>query len=252
MPSERSSASAITGLKALRTNARSISLQTCIRPFCRTERVMGSTVMLADCAAALCRCVLRRARGHPAARTSAHVHRSARLRRRSPRFTSLRRPPDTRRATCSVSTPRACATARRRGSGRWGALRSEVQGGVRRGFSLGPGDIERSSAPRRRRSIRAAIAQHRDDQIADRIHLDPIPRLDHRRAVELLDDRRPVEAGAGGQVLANVDRRVDGSRRRTRPAASCASPPRASPSASPRRWRRARPACACRSPRCAG
>src|SRR5450755_3450673 len=43
MPSERSSASAITGLKALRTNTRSISLQTCIRPFCRTESVIGST-----------------------------------------------------------------------------------------------------------------------------------------------------------------------------------------------------------------
>src|SRR6516162_2115922 len=45
MPSERSSASAITGLNALRTNARSISLQTCIRPFCNTERVTGSSAM---------------------------------------------------------------------------------------------------------------------------------------------------------------------------------------------------------------
>src|SRR6478752_7646109 len=46
MPSERSSASAITGEKALRTNARSISLQTCIRPFCSTERVIGSGVSM--------------------------------------------------------------------------------------------------------------------------------------------------------------------------------------------------------------
>src|SRR6187431_1995412 len=99
MPSERSSASAITGLKALRTNARSISLQTCIRPFCRTERVMGSTTM--------CHCA----------------------------------------------------------------------------------------------------SSNRHDQIPDRIHLDAIAGLDHRRAVELLDDRRPVEAGAGRQMLANVDRR---------------------------------------------
>src|SRR5947209_20260166 len=47
MPSERSSASAMTGLNALRTNARSISLQTCIRPFCSTESVIGSGVCTA-------------------------------------------------------------------------------------------------------------------------------------------------------------------------------------------------------------
>ena len=39
------------------------------------------------------------------------------------------------------------------------------------------------------------------------VSLAAIAGLDHRRAIELLDDRRPVEAGAGRQMLANVDRR---------------------------------------------
>src|SRR5687767_11049324 len=43
MPSERSSASLITGENAERTKARSISLQTCCSPFWMTARVMGST-----------------------------------------------------------------------------------------------------------------------------------------------------------------------------------------------------------------
>src|ERR671919_2041484 len=43
MPSERSSASLITGENAERTNARSISLQTCCSPFWMTARVIGST-----------------------------------------------------------------------------------------------------------------------------------------------------------------------------------------------------------------
>src|SRR5512136_2138520 len=42
MPSERSMPSEITGEKAERTNARSISLQTWIRPFWMTVRVTGS------------------------------------------------------------------------------------------------------------------------------------------------------------------------------------------------------------------
>src|SRR5450631_3007202 len=102
MPSERSSASAITGLKALRTNARSISLQTCIRPFCRTERVIASGV-----------------------------------------------------------------------------------------------------------STALIFSSHADDQVADRIDLDVVAGLDHRRAVELLDDRRPIEARISRQVLAHVDRRLE-------------------------------------------
>src|SRR6187551_3825468 len=42
MPSERSMPSEITGEKAERTKARSISLQTWIRPFWMTVRVTGS------------------------------------------------------------------------------------------------------------------------------------------------------------------------------------------------------------------
>src|ERR1044071_3981448 len=42
MPSERSMPSEITGEKAARTKARSISLQTWIRPFWMTVRVTGS------------------------------------------------------------------------------------------------------------------------------------------------------------------------------------------------------------------
>ena len=45
MPSERSSASAITGEKAAREKARSISSQTCCRPAWMTPRVMGSRVI---------------------------------------------------------------------------------------------------------------------------------------------------------------------------------------------------------------
>ncbi len=41
MPSE------MTGLKAARQNARSISLQTCCRPFWITARLMGSSVLMA-------------------------------------------------------------------------------------------------------------------------------------------------------------------------------------------------------------
>src|SRR5690606_28721401 len=44
MPSDRSSASAITGEKADREKATSISLQTCCRPLRITARVTGSTV----------------------------------------------------------------------------------------------------------------------------------------------------------------------------------------------------------------
>src|SRR4029079_3643766 len=126
MPSERSSASAMTGLNALRTKARSISLQTCIRPFCRTESVIGSTVMFA-----ILRLAWRLVSGEDA-------------RRRSP-------------------------------------------------------------GPDRCRSERAArCSSDGDDEIADRIDLDPVPRLDHRRAIELLDDRRPREARVDGQTLAQV------------------------------------------------
>ena len=46
MPSERSSASEITGLNAARTNARSISLQTCCSPFWITARVTGSSAVV--------------------------------------------------------------------------------------------------------------------------------------------------------------------------------------------------------------
>src|SRR3989304_9537240 len=42
MPSERSMPSEITGENAARQNARSISAQTCCRPFWITARVMGS------------------------------------------------------------------------------------------------------------------------------------------------------------------------------------------------------------------
>ena len=42
MPSERSSASAMTGEKAEREKARSISLQTCCKPACTTARVRAS------------------------------------------------------------------------------------------------------------------------------------------------------------------------------------------------------------------
>ena len=45
MPSERSSASAMTGEKAAREKARSISSQTCCRPAWMTPRVMGSRVI---------------------------------------------------------------------------------------------------------------------------------------------------------------------------------------------------------------
>src|SRR5512146_423199 len=49
MPSERSMPSEITGEKAERTKARSISLQTWIRPFWMTVRVMGSRFDMALC-----------------------------------------------------------------------------------------------------------------------------------------------------------------------------------------------------------
>src|SRR5215210_5034303 len=45
MPSERSSASAMTGEKAEREKATSISLQTCCRPAWITARVSGSRLM---------------------------------------------------------------------------------------------------------------------------------------------------------------------------------------------------------------
>ena len=105
MPSERSSASAITGLNALRTNARSISLQTCIRPFCSTERVIGSS------------------------------------------------------ASCSR---------------------------------------RRHSVPVQTLTIRLPIGSTSTR----------CARLDHGRAVELLDDRRPLEPRRDRQPLAHVDRRV--------------------------------------------
>src|SRR5215468_2672441 len=47
MPSERSMPSEITGEKAERTNAKSISLQTCIRPFWITVSVTGSRLDMA-------------------------------------------------------------------------------------------------------------------------------------------------------------------------------------------------------------
>ena len=47
MPSERSLASAITGEKAAREKARSISLQTCCRPVWMTARVTGSMSVMA-------------------------------------------------------------------------------------------------------------------------------------------------------------------------------------------------------------
>src|SRR5436190_7010319 len=46
MPSERSMPSEITGLKAARQNARSISLQTCCRPFWITARLIGSRALM--------------------------------------------------------------------------------------------------------------------------------------------------------------------------------------------------------------
>ena len=47
MPEERSSASAITGEKAAREKAKSISLQTCCRPAWITASVSGSTLVMA-------------------------------------------------------------------------------------------------------------------------------------------------------------------------------------------------------------
>src|SRR5262249_54903258 len=47
MPSEGSMPSEITGEKAERTNAKSISLQTCIRPFWITVSVTGSRLDMA-------------------------------------------------------------------------------------------------------------------------------------------------------------------------------------------------------------
>jgi hypothetical protein len=46
MPDERSSASAMTGEKAERVKAMSISLQTWLRPAWITANVMGSTLMV--------------------------------------------------------------------------------------------------------------------------------------------------------------------------------------------------------------
>src|SRR3954454_10601109 len=48
MPSERSSASAMTGEKAEREKARSISLQTCCKPACTTARVSASKARCPD------------------------------------------------------------------------------------------------------------------------------------------------------------------------------------------------------------
>src|SRR5579872_5772799 len=46
MPSERSRPSAMTGLNAARTNAKSISLQTCCNPFWMTARLTGSSLLI--------------------------------------------------------------------------------------------------------------------------------------------------------------------------------------------------------------
>ena len=40
--------------------------------------------------------------------------------------------------------------------------------------------------------------QTADDEVADRIDLDPVARLDHGRAIELLDDRRPAKLASSG------------------------------------------------------
>src|SRR5207249_197340 len=47
-----------------------------------------------------------------------------------------------------------------------------------------------------------------DLQVAERVDTDAVPRLDHRRGVELFHDRRPRELDAGPELLAPVDRRV--------------------------------------------
>ena len=52
---------------------------------------------------------------------------------------------------------------------------------------------------RLRRSVRPAA--HEDDQIAQRVDLDRVTGLDDGGAVELLDDRRPFEAGAGREAV---------------------------------------------------
>ena len=63
-----------------------------------------------------------------------------------------------------------------------------------------------------------ASPPHGDDEVAERVDLDAVARLDHRGRVELLHDGRPVEPDAGGQA-ARADRSAyRATPRRTRPA----------------------------------
>ena len=81
-----------------------------------------------------------------------------------------------------------------------------------------------------------------DDQVADRVRPRPgSPGSITRRAVELLDDRRPVERGLRPAAARGRRPACRSSRRRTRPVRrSCAPPRRASPAASRRAMRRER------------
>src|SRR6185369_17524437 len=53
----------------------------------------------------------------------------------------------------------------------------------------------------------AASSLHRHDEVAELVGDDFVSRLDHRGRVHLLDDGGAGEAGAGGQLLAAIDRR---------------------------------------------
>ena len=61
------------------------------------------------------------------------------------------------------------------------------------------------STSRARRPARRSRAREPQDPVGE--HAQLLAREDERRRVELLDDRRAAELGAGRQVLAPVDRR---------------------------------------------
>src|SRR5947208_6809874 len=54
-----------------------------------------------------------------------------------------------------------------------------------------------------------ALRMQRDDEIAERVNLRAIARLDDRRRIELFDDGGPRDRIARSQSLAPQDRRVD-------------------------------------------
>ena len=72
------------------------------------------------------------------------------------------------------------------------------------------------------------IIAPRHDQILPLIHPRGLPRVDHGRAVELVEDRRPLQRQADVELLALIDRTVDRPRRRSARAGSRAARPRAS------------------------